>query len=104
MEKIGSKLLVTMDKPEDFLPKLIDKDVENTIVYQDEICSEELAVEKAVKESCEGAKTIGLWGSTVYHVDDLGFHPKELPHIYGKFREKTADVKIRPLFAQPKSG
>jgi len=90
---------VTCEKPEDFLPELIDKECDNTIVYQEEICSEELAVEKAVKDNCKGAEIVSLWGSTVLHLDDLGFHPKDLPHIYGKFREKTADVKVRPLFA-----
>lgn len=40
----------------------------------------------------------------MYHKDDLPFKPEELPHIYGKFREKTADVKVRPLFGQPKEG
>lgn len=102
LEKIGSQLLVTLDKPEDYLPSLIDKDCDNTLVFQDEICSEELAVEQAVKASCKNAKIVNVWSSTVYHIDDLGFHPKDLPHIYGKFREKTADVKVRPLFAQPK--
>lgn len=33
LEKVGSKLLVSMDKPEDFLPKLIDKDFDNEIVF-----------------------------------------------------------------------
>jgi len=39
------------------------------------------------------------------HIDDLPFDPKndECPHVYGRFREKTRDIKIRPLFPTPKN-
>ncbi len=49
LESIGSHLLVTMEKPEDFLPKLIDPKADNALVYHQEICKEELDVEEAVK-------------------------------------------------------
>lgn len=52
LEKVGSKLLVTMEHPEDFLPTLLGEDCDNHIIYQQEICSEELAVEEAVKKAC----------------------------------------------------
>jgi len=68
LEKVGSKLLVTMEKPEDFLPSLLGDDCDNHVVYQQEVCSEELAVEKAVKEACKKAQIHSLWGSTVYHM------------------------------------
>lgn len=47
-ESIGSHLLVTTDKPEEFIPRLIDPEAHNTVIYQEEICSEELGVEDAV--------------------------------------------------------
>jgi deoxyribodipyrimidine photo-lyase len=34
LESIGSNLLVTTEKPEVFLPKLIRTDIENALVYQ----------------------------------------------------------------------
>ena len=39
-------------KPEDFIASLVADwgDIQNTIVFQPETCSEEIAVEKAVKE------------------------------------------------------
>jgi deoxyribodipyrimidine photo-lyase len=62
----------------------------------------------------KGVKTVGdkkkvtiesVWGSTIHHLDDLPYNPKEyLPHIYGKFREKGADIKVRDLLPTPKSG
>jgi hypothetical protein len=51
LEAIGSKLLVTTEKPEDFLPKLLRSDAENALVYQQEICKEEIDIEQAVKEA-----------------------------------------------------
>lgn len=87
LEKVGSKLLISNQKPEDVIPHLIDKDCDNTIVYQQEVCSEELAVEKKLSKCCVGVKLEQLWGSTVYHIDDLGFDIDRLPHVYTKFRE-----------------
>ena len=43
LEAINSKLLVSIEKPEEFLPKLINDST--TLIYQQEICSEELDVE-----------------------------------------------------------
>jgi deoxyribodipyrimidine photo-lyase len=49
LESLGSHLLVTTEKPEDFLPRLLRPDIDNTLVYQQEICKEELDIEAAVK-------------------------------------------------------
>jgi hypothetical protein len=44
-----------------------------------------------------------VWGSTLHHIDDMPYNPKEyLPHIYGKFREKNAAVPVRQLVDSPK--
>lgn len=46
-----------------------------------------------------------MWGSTLYHIDDLPFNPNDaLPHIYGKFREKSEGTKVRALLPTPKKG
>lgn len=51
------------------------------------------------------AKIVDMWGSTIYHVDDLPFKPKEyLPHIYGKFREKSEGTRVREVLDTPKKG
>lgn len=91
LEGLGGHLLVTQDKPEEFLPKLIRPDIENTLVYQQEICKEELDVEEAVKQALTAkdpkVKIQSIWGSTIYHIDDLPYKPAtELPHVYGRFR------------------
>lgn len=45
---------------------------------------------------------VSLWGGSLYHISDLPFKVEDMPHLYGKFREKTKDVKVREPFAAPK--
>ena len=31
-----------------------------------------------------------IWGSTLYNLNDLDYNPSDwMPHVYGKFREKS---------------
>jgi len=55
LSAIGSNLIVSSEIPETFIPKLLvdDKDTHNIIVYQSEICSEELTVESNLKMAVE---------------------------------------------------
>jgi len=88
---------------------LIDAKADNALVFQQEICKEELDVEEAVKAALmkkdADVQIQSLWGSTIYHIDDLPYKPDtELPHIYGKFREKSQNVKVRALAPTPGKG
>ena len=48
---------------------------------------------------------VNIWGSTLYHIDDLPYKPlTDLPHIYGKFREKSEGTKVRSLLPTPTKG
>jgi deoxyribodipyrimidine photo-lyase len=110
LESVGSNLFVSHAKPEDFLLKLIaDSPMNTTVVYQQEICSEERKVEdnvidalsKAVKE----INFVSLWGATLHHIDDLPYKPLEyFPHVYGNFRKAQANVKVRELLPTPVKG
>lgn len=51
------------------------------------------------------ARVVQIWGSTLHHIDDLPYDPIEYcPHVYGFFRKKHADVKVRPLLDTPTKG
>ena len=51
LEAIGSQLIVALEKPEDYLVKLLDTSGRhNILVFQQEITSEELKIEKACVE------------------------------------------------------
>jgi len=45
LEDLGSGLMVSNDRPEDFLEQLINPNWHTTVVYQQETCSQELTVE-----------------------------------------------------------
>jgi deoxyribodipyrimidine photo-lyase len=76
--------------PEVFLPKLLREKGEHALVYQQEICKEEqdveYYVEEALKKKTRGIKFERVWGSTIYHIDDLPMDPAEIAPQYTKFR------------------
>jgi deoxyribodipyrimidine photo-lyase len=102
LEAIGSELLVAHDRPENFLSTLVsaDQKVKTTVVYQQEVCSEELAVEDqviaALLSSNANVDFVSVWGSTLHHVDDLPYNPRKyLPNVYTKFVREGADTPVR---------
>jgi deoxyribodipyrimidine photo-lyase len=50
LKSLGSGLLVAHDQPEVFIKKLMDRTLQTTVVYQQEVCDEERRVENALKE------------------------------------------------------
>ncbi|CAN1825531.1 Cryptochrome DASH, chloroplastic/mitochondrial [Linum perenne] len=92
--KMGLNLLIRLGKPEEILPALASQFSAHTIYAQKETCSEELKVEKLVSRAV-GRKNSTLelvWGSTMYHIDDLPFDVYSIPDIYTQFR-KTVEAK-----------
>lgn len=93
MGEIGSNLLVAHEKPETFFKKLIVPGMMHTVVYQAEICAEERHVEDEVAREMRGTgadcQFEPIWGSTLHHIDDLPYDPKDNFSInYGGFRLK----------------
>nr|KYP57217.1 hypothetical protein KK1_003475 [Cajanus cajan] len=96
--KKGLNLLVQHGKPEDILPSLAKAFRVHTVYAQKETCSEELNVERLVirglqqvvisPEESSGVtvsnnipKLQFVWGTTMYHLDDLPFDATCLPDI-----------------------
>lgn len=100
LEKRGSGLIVAVGKPEKVLAE-IAKTASPTalnVVCQEEVCSEELAVDKAVRsELAKVLKKSGkfnfetVWGSTMYDPDDLPFDGDVfgIPDTFTPFRNKV---------------
>lgn len=110
LRDLGSNLILATEQPEDFIPKLLDQESENIVVYQQEICDEELKIEQALISSVNSmarknsisASVESVWGSTLHHLDDMPYDPNEqLPHVYGRFRDKGSSVKVRELLPTP---
>ena len=92
IEKKGSKLLVAYDRPEDFFGKVLKEmkmsNGEAKAIYQDEVCSEEQAVEFNVKKLF--GFTEAVWGGTLYDITDLPYASvNEMPDTFTPFRNKV---------------
>ncbi|KAK6158682.1 hypothetical protein DH2020_005996 [Rehmannia glutinosa] len=98
--KRGLNLLIQPGKPEQILPSLAKAFGVHTIYAQKETCSEELNVERRVSENLKKvmltspAKLELIWGSTMYHIDDLPFSCTSLPDIYTQFRKSVESKSV----------
>ena len=74
-----SKLFTFIGKPEEVLSSLATQVKIDAIVYQKEVTKEETDVEAGVEKLAKvhSVKAVHLWGSTLYHEDDLPFRIKE---------------------------
>ncbi|KAK7104365.1 hypothetical protein V1264_019096 [Littorina saxatilis] len=104
LQKLGSDLIVRQGKPEVVVSELIKqigKEGVEALIYQKEICKEEVDVEKALGSKC-GVKVHTVWGHTLTHVDDLPFKPQNLPDVYTQFRKKVeSHDRVRHIVPTP---
>eukprot|EP00978_Attheya_sp_CCMP212_P022093 scaffold65450_cov49-Attheya_sp.AAC.1 len=109
LEAHGSGLVVAHGKPEEIFPSILNSFVadggdpsnpsssRNTMIprvfCQEEVASEELRVDKAVKRElkCKAGSLETIWGSTLYEPDDLPFDGNVLgmPDVFTPFRNKV---------------
>jgi len=100
LEKRGSGLIVAVGKPEKVLAEIANavSPTSLNVVCQEEVCSEELAVDKAVRsELAKALKKSGkfnfetVWGSTMYEPDTLPFDGDVfgIPDTFTPFRNKV---------------
>lgn len=106
LKKKGSNLLLRRGQPEQVIEDLIKQiGPVSAVALQEEATKEELDVEKSVKQVCtqHGVKFHTMWGSTLYHRDDLPFrHISSLPDVYTQFRKVVeAQCKVRPTLQMP---
>ncbi|XP_059643817.1 cryptochrome DASH, chloroplastic/mitochondrial [Cornus florida] len=115
-------LLIKHGKPEDVLPSVAKAVGAHTVYAHKETCSEELNVERLVSNglqqvvlpltpgplihtsSTNSTKLQLIWGSTMYHVDDLPFSSSCLPDVYTQFRKSVeSNSTIRGCIKIPTS-
>ena len=92
LKTLGTELIVTFDKPEIIVPKLLTKG--GDVVIHGEVTPEELKVENMLEESLLsfGAKLHRIHGgSTLYHPDDIPFDKTlaNLPDGFTPFKDKV---------------
>ncbi|KAL3650984.1 Myosin-3 [Castilleja foliolosa] len=94
LTKRGLNLLIQHGKPEQIIPSLASS---YGIYAQKETCSEELNVERRVSENLKklnSSKLELIWGSTMYHIDDLTFDCMSLPDMYTQFRKSVESRSV----------
>ncbi|KAI3468451.1 hypothetical protein Pfo_025114 [Paulownia fortunei] len=120
--KRGLNLLIQHGKPEQILPSLAKAYGVHTVYAQKETCSEELNVERCVSKNLKkvmlpspegvstkfnptnGTKLELIWGSSMYHIDDLPFSCTSLPDVYTQFRKSVESKSaIRSCIKVPAS-
>lgn len=112
LEGIGSGLFVGHGKPEEVLPKFLKEygvsGRSTSVYFQQEVTSEEEKVQHEVRLALEkmGAKVESVWGSTLFHLNDLPFSTpdlKNMPDVFTPFRNKVEKVcSVREVLSPPK--
>ena len=110
LEDKKSGLVVAVGKPEEVVPKLMNtmeaecsSALEALMTCQQEVASEELAVDKALINSLKRPLKGSLetvWGSTLYELEDLPFEQgvDGMPDVFTPFRNKMEKVRNRVQF------
>ncbi|XP_063777881.1 cryptochrome DASH [Pseudophryne corroboree] len=106
LKKKGSNLLLRRGNPEDVIHDLLKQvGPVSAVALQEEVTREELDVETSIKQVCSqyGVRCQTIWGSTLYHREDLPFrHISSLPDVYTQFRKAVeTQCKVRPSLQMP---
>eukprot|EP01006_Ploeotia_vitrea_P019562 TRINITY_DN51771_c0_g1_i1.p1 TRINITY_DN51771_c0_g1~~TRINITY_DN51771_c0_g1_i1.p1 ORF type:complete len:560 (-),score=51.74 TRINITY_DN51771_c0_g1_i1:672-2351(-) len=104
LRTIGSDLCIIHGTPEVALKSLLDAD-RSIIVTQEEVTSEELAVDREVTKV--GFKLDYIWGATMYHRDDLPYHNtlSDMPDVFTPFKQQVEKrSRIREMLPTPQKG
>lgn len=118
----GHRILqVAAGKAEDILPKYLHPTGSTLILGHSEVASEEarthplptphphpptyqpthpqVIIEAAVKRALGPRAQLRLqWGATLFHLDDIGLKPTDIPTVFTEYRNKARRV-LRVLFA-----
>ncbi|ODM91467.1 Cryptochrome DASH, partial [Orchesella cincta] len=102
LKEKGSTLLVFNKRPEVTLSSIYDVCKYDAVVFQKEVTSEETEVEEACELFCTKNKIQfrPIWGSTLYHKDDLPYTVKNCPNTYTQFR-KDVEGRSKIRLEQP---
>ena len=96
LQQLGSGLLVSVGTPESLIASALEGCADSCLVLtQQEVTSEELAVDAAVRTAVKGrAQLQTLWGSTLYQIEDLPFAQGlvDMPNVFTPFKDKVEET------------
>ncbi|MGN8226181.1 DASH family cryptochrome [Gracilimonas sp. BCB1] len=93
LQKHTLDLIIKKGKPEEVIPKLMSEYNIDLAFTHKEITREEIDVEEAIKRSI-GDKLSFVWGSTLFHINDIPFSKNEIPDVFTQFRKKTEKQSV----------
>ncbi|KAK0572786.1 hypothetical protein LWI29_037303 [Acer saccharum] len=125
----GLNLMIQHGKPEEIIPSLAKSFGAHTVYAQKETCSEEVNLENMVRKrlgklvlsssssaslpskdefvdpnSSKSPMLQLIWGTTMYHLDDIPFNSSSIPDVYTQFRKSVeAKSKVRGCIKIPAS-
>jgi deoxyribodipyrimidine photo-lyase len=88
LQSEGLDLIIKLGKPEDVIPELIQNFDIDLVFTHKEITREEIDVEDALKNKI-GNNLSFVWGSTLFHINDIPFSKDEIPDVFTQYRKKT---------------
>lgn len=106
LKQRGSDLVVLEGKPEAVIAQLCREFSATRVCYHREVTSEETVVEAALRKalSIDGVEPRAVWGSTLFHLDDLPLSIEEIPDVFTDFRKQTEkQCVVREQFTTPDS-
>lgn len=103
LQQLGADLIIRIGKPEEEIPALMEKhDIDLAFTHK-EITREEIDVEDALKEKLQ-AKLSFVWGSTLFHINDIPFSKEEIPDVFTQYRKRTEkESQVRTEYPLPSS-
>lgn len=100
----GVEMEIAVGDPVQALQALVQRTGAQWLFYHREATTEERADEAAVVKNLQAAGLAchGLWGSTLFHLDDLPFPLSRLPEVFTDFRKRTErEAEVRALWSVP---
>jgi deoxyribodipyrimidine photo-lyase len=104
LNKLGSNLIIRKGLPEKIIPAIAQQLNIDEVYYQEEVTSEEIAVEKSLKQALSqiGTKVKTFWGITLYHPNNLPFGIARIPELFTNFRKEVEKKStVYPTFPTP---
>lgn len=111
LQALGTDLVVLVGHPEQLLPRLAEGSTAPVVISTSEVTSEEHRIDRkvnsAMKTRHKGASMQLLWGTTLYHEDDVPFDASlnDLPDVFTPFRNKVESrCTVRKALPAPAKG
>lgn len=100
LKNIGVELLVYKGNSAQIISNVCNEFSITEIHYQQENNDEEIQVEKNLLNSLHPSILLkGIWGKTLFHLNDIPFSIEQLPELFTNFRKKVeAQSEVKPLF------